>query len=230
MTRRCRGAAGAAGRPATRRWWRPPRRRPPVPAPGGWWPRRDLPAAGERVTANAQRRQDRAGRVAGPLGDRGHAAVAGRHRRGADGQHAGQGVPSAPPVTGVGQHRQPLQQVRAVGHGERARMVGVGDGGGDGDDRSAGTGVRQVMRRCGPHGLRFRACLTFILSDHPHRPSQHFDGALRAAQGLPEKIEDETIITRVLILAGLLPRPARSPQSCQGGTSESHPAEEAPSP
>jgi hypothetical protein len=23
-----------------------------------------------------------------------------------------------------------------------------------------------------------RACLTFILSDHPHRPSRHFDGAL----------------------------------------------------
>jgi hypothetical protein len=52
----------------------------------------------------------------------------------------------------------------------------------------------------------------------------------RAAQGLPEKIEDETIITRVLILAGLLPRPAKSPRSCQGGTSESHPAEEAPLP
>ena len=24
-----------------------------------------------------------------------------------------------------------------------------------------------------------RACLTFILSDHPHWPSRHFDGALR---------------------------------------------------
>jgi hypothetical protein len=23
-----------------------------------------------------------------------------------------------------------------------------------------------------------RACLTFILSDHPHRPSRHFDGVL----------------------------------------------------
>jgi len=52
----------------------------------------------------------------------------------------------------------------------------------------------------------------------------------RAAQGLPEKIEDETIITRVLILAGLLPRPAKTQRSCQGGTSGSHPAEEAPSP
>jgi hypothetical protein len=51
---------------------------------------------------------------------------------GADGQHAGQGVSSSPPVTGVGDHRQPLQQARALGHGKRARIVGVGDGGGDG--------------------------------------------------------------------------------------------------
>src|SRR5919197_6703775 len=27
-----------------------------------------------------------------------------------------------------------------------------------------------------------RACLTFILSDHPHRPSRHFDGALTFSQ------------------------------------------------
>jgi hypothetical protein len=26
-----------------------------------------------------------------------------------------------------------------------------------------------------------RACLTFILSDHPHRPSRHFDEALPVA-------------------------------------------------
>jgi hypothetical protein len=29
-----------------------------------------------------------------------------------------------------------------------------------------------------------RACLTFILSDHPHRPSRHFDGALHQKVGL----------------------------------------------
>jgi DNA-binding LacI/PurR family transcriptional regulator len=79
-----------------------------------------------------QRGQDRPGRISGPLGDRGQAAGTGRHRRGADGQHAGQGVSSAPPVTGVGDHRQPLQQARAVAQGKRAGMVGVGDGGGDG--------------------------------------------------------------------------------------------------
>ncbi len=50
----------------------------------------------------------------------------------------------------------------------------------------------------------------------------------RAAQGLPPTIEDETIITRVLILAGLLGHPATQPVSGQGETSESRPAEEAP--
>jgi hypothetical protein len=30
-----------------------------------------------------------------------------------------------------------------------------------------------------------RACLTFILSDHPHRPSRHFDGALMAEHSQP---------------------------------------------
>jgi hypothetical protein len=91
----------------------------------------NLAAAGERVTAHAQRGQDRPGRVGGPLGDRGHTPGAGRHRRGADGQHAGHGVPSAPPVTRVADHRQPLQQARAVAQDKRAGMVGVGDGGGD---------------------------------------------------------------------------------------------------
>ncbi len=43
----------------------------------------------------------------------------------------------------------------------------------------------------------------------------------RAAQGLPPTIEDETIITRVLILAGLLDRPAKSPGSSTGRTSGS---------
>jgi hypothetical protein len=42
------------------------------------------------------------------------------------------GVPSARPVTGVGEHRQPFQQARAVAQGKRAGMVGVGDGGGNG--------------------------------------------------------------------------------------------------
>ena len=92
----------------------------------------NLAAAGERVTVYPERDQDRPGRVGGPLGDRGYRAGAGRYRRGADGQHAGQGVASASPVTGVREHRQPLQQARALAHGERTSMVGVGDGGGNG--------------------------------------------------------------------------------------------------
>jgi hypothetical protein len=74
----------------------------------------------------------------------GHSAIAvtdrsgGQHRRGADGHHAWPGYVAVPPVTGVGQHRQPFQQPRAVAHGKRERMVRVGDGNGDGEDRSAG--------------------------------------------------------------------------------------------
>jgi hypothetical protein len=88
-------------------------------------------AAGKRVTAHPERGQDRPGRVGGPLGDRGHRPGAGQHRRGADGQHAGQGVPPSPPVTRVVDHRQPFQQARAFAQDKRAGMVGVG-GGGDG--------------------------------------------------------------------------------------------------
>jgi hypothetical protein len=36
---------------------------------------------------------------------------------------------------------------QVLAHGKRAGMVGVGDGGGDGDDVSASTGVGEVMRR-----------------------------------------------------------------------------------
>jgi hypothetical protein len=52
----------------------------------------------------------------------------------------------------------------------------------------------------------------------------------RAAQGLPPTIEDDTIITRVLILAGLLEHPATPPVSGPGETSGSRPAEAAPRP
>jgi hypothetical protein len=92
----------------------------------------DVAAAGERVTAQPERGQDRPGRVSGPLGDRGHTPGAGQHRRRADGEHAGQGVPPSPSVTRVGDHRQPFQQARAVARNEQAGMVKVGDGSGDG--------------------------------------------------------------------------------------------------
>ena len=44
----------------------------------------------------------------------------------------------------------------------------------------------------------------------------------REAQGLPETIEDEVILTRVLVLAGL----ATPPPPSQGGRSEPSSAEE----
>ena len=46
----------------------------------------------------------------------------------------------------------------------------------------------------------------------------------REAQGLPETIEDEVILTRVLVLAGL----ATPPPPSQDGTSEPSSAEEVP--
>lgn len=95
-----------------------PRHRPPKPALGAWRWRvtgsRRIPSAGE----------DRSGRLGG------HSAIAvtdrsaGQHRRGADGHHDWLGYVAVPPVTGVGQHRQPFQQAGAVARGKRERMVG----------------------------------------------------------------------------------------------------------
>jgi hypothetical protein len=52
----------------------------------------------------------------------------------------------------------------------------------------------------------------------------------RAAQGLPPKIEDEVVITRVLILAGLLRHPATRPRSGLDETPARRRAVEAQSP
>jgi hypothetical protein len=126
----------------------------------------DVAAAGERVTAHPKRGQDRPGRISGPLGDRGHTPGAGRHRRSADGEHAGQGMPPSPPVTRVRDRRQPFQQARAFARNEQASMVKDGDGSGMGEDPAAGTVVRQVMRRLAAHGPVI-PCLSHI---HPVRP------------------------------------------------------------
>jgi hypothetical protein len=104
----------------------------------GTWQRR---VSGSRRT---KRGQDRPGRVSGPLGDRGHTPGAGQHRRSANGEHAGQGMPPSPPVTRVGDRRQPFQQARAFARNEQASMVKDGDGSGDGR-RSGG-------RHGGPSG------------------------------------------------------------------------------
>jgi hypothetical protein len=45
-----------------------------------------------------------------------------------------------------------------------------------------------------------RVCLTSILSDHPHRPSRHFDGALSTAVGL--EVMAELMAAEVTDLAG----------------------------
>jgi len=107
----------------------------------------DVAAAGERVTAHPERGQDRPGRVGSLFGDCGHRPGAGQHRRGADAKHAGQGVPSTPAVAWVGQHRQPLQQAGQSPTASGRACSGSVTAAGMGDDRAAGTGVRQVMRR-----------------------------------------------------------------------------------
>ena len=87
-----------------------------VASPGTWQRR----VSGSRRTPSGPARQDRPGRIRGPLGDRGHAAGAGRYRRGADGQHAGQGMSSSPPVTGSGS-----SPAAPAGQGTRPRQAGA---------------------------------------------------------------------------------------------------------
>jgi hypothetical protein len=82
------------------------------PAHGGltWWP----PDAGPRVMAHPQRGQDVAGRVAGPLTDRGQGPRPGQHRAHRHGQHRDQCMPSASPVAWVGHASEVVEQAAAL--------------------------------------------------------------------------------------------------------------------
>jgi len=82
------------------------------PARGGLagWP----PGAGQEVAAYPERGQDLAGRVAGPLTDRGKRPCAGQHRSYGHGQHRAQWMPSAAPVPGVGNLGEAAQQVTTL--------------------------------------------------------------------------------------------------------------------
>jgi hypothetical protein len=76
----------------------------------GWW----APDPAERVVAHSERGQDRPGRVAGPLADRGQGSGAGQHGGDRDGQHRAQRVPSATPVAGVGDLGEAVEQAAAL--------------------------------------------------------------------------------------------------------------------
>jgi hypothetical protein len=74
------------------------------------WP----PGTGQGVTAHPEWGQHLAGRVAGPLADRGQGSGAGQHRGHRHGQHRDQRVPSAPPVAGVGDLGEVAEQTTAL--------------------------------------------------------------------------------------------------------------------
>ena len=93
------------------------------------WP----PGAGQGVTAHPERRQHLAGRVAGPLTDRGQGAGTGHYRGHGHGQYRAQRVPSAAPVPRVGDLGEVVEQVTALlgcQRGRRVPPVGSGRNGG----------------------------------------------------------------------------------------------------
>jgi hypothetical protein len=93
-----------------------------------WWPE----GAGQRAAAGPERGKDLAGRIRGPLADRGQRLGAGQHRADRDAEHADQRVPSAASLAGVGELGEVLEQAAALVAGQRGgcgRMSGRGDGG-----------------------------------------------------------------------------------------------------
>jgi hypothetical protein len=92
------------------------------------WPE----GAGQRVAAGPERGKDLAGRIRGPLADRGQRLGAGQHRADRDAEHADQRGPSAASMSWVGDAGKVVEQAAAlVGcqHGERGRMGARGNGG-----------------------------------------------------------------------------------------------------
>ena len=102
------------------------------------WPE----GTGQQVTANPERGQHSAGRVAGPLADRGQGGGAGQHGDHRDGQHGGQRVPSAASMAGIGELGEGVEQATALlGRQRRGRIQPLGSSR-YGDDEGAGTGFR----------------------------------------------------------------------------------------
>jgi hypothetical protein len=88
--------------------------------------------AGQRVAADPERGQNLAGRILGPLADGRQRRGAGQHRADRDAEHADQRMPSAAPMSGIGDVGEVGQQAAAlVGcqHGGRSRMDGHRDRG-----------------------------------------------------------------------------------------------------
>jgi hypothetical protein len=83
------------------------------------WP----PGAGQGVAAHPERGQHLAGRVAGPLADRGQGSGAGQHRGGRDGQHGGQCMPSAAALSWVGELGELAEQVAVLVGRQRGGRV-----------------------------------------------------------------------------------------------------------
>jgi hypothetical protein len=79
------------------------------------WPE----GAGQGMTAHPERGQDRAGRVRGPLTDRGQRPGAGQHRGDRDAEHDDQRMPSAAPLAGVGDLGEVVQQAAALARCQR---------------------------------------------------------------------------------------------------------------
>jgi hypothetical protein len=75
-----------------------------------------------RGRGGSERGQDLAGRISGPLTDRGQRSGAGEHRDDRDAQHRSQGVPSAASVAWVGELGEVVDRLR---HWSGASVAGA---------------------------------------------------------------------------------------------------------
>jgi hypothetical protein len=122
----------AAGQPARHRPHGRERRRRYGPGPGARWPRRVVARRRSGVAAHSERGQHLAGRVAGPLADRGQGCCAGQYRGHRHGQHRSQRVPSAASVAWVGDLGEVAEQVTGLlrcQRGGRSQPMGSRNGG-----------------------------------------------------------------------------------------------------
>ena len=165
---RCRRRPGGGGGcwPASqRRWPGPARQGRRGPARGARSPRRV--AARRRSTGGGapRARPAPAGRVSGPLADRGQGPGAGQHRAGRHGQHRAQRMPSAAPLSWVGELGEVVEQAAALGGCQRGGRGRRWAAAGMGDDGGAGTAVRSGHGLRHPHDRR-EPCLLHIQPAH----------------------------------------------------------------